>query len=260
MVVFFDIDGTIVDDDTQIIPDSAVEAVRALRKNGHFAVVNTGRPYGHIDPRVRAMDFGGWICGCGMEIYLNGRWITRACPDEELCRYVVNSVEECGMQVMYEAEDALCVDGALSTDPRIQTEVERFGDKHLTVADIRRVPGMKFMKFVTFDAPGCRRAEFIRQMEPWFTCIDRGNTMVEYVKKGCSKAKGVETLLKHLGISLSQTLAVVDSTYDLPMFEAAGHTVCMGEGMEALKARSEYVTDGVLEDGIAKALKHYGLI
>ena len=70
MVVFFDIDGTLVDDDTQIIPDSAAEAIKQLRRNGHTPVVNTGRPYSHIDPRIRAMDFAAWICACGMEIRL----------------------------------------------------------------------------------------------------------------------------------------------------------------------------------------------
>ena len=80
MVVFFDIDGTIVDDATQIIPESAVEAIGALRRNGHLPVVNTGRPFGHIDPRVRAMDFGGWICGCGMEVILNGEFVYQDYP------------------------------------------------------------------------------------------------------------------------------------------------------------------------------------
>ena len=44
MVVFFDIDGTLVDDGSQVIPASAVEAVKQLRLNGHTPVVNTGRP------------------------------------------------------------------------------------------------------------------------------------------------------------------------------------------------------------------------
>ena len=68
MVIFFDIDGTIIDNETQIIPQSALRAVEALGRNGHIAVVNTGRPYSHIDPRIREMAFGGWVCGCGMEI------------------------------------------------------------------------------------------------------------------------------------------------------------------------------------------------
>ena len=75
MVVFFDIDGTVVDNDTQIIPDSTVEAIRLLRENGHLSVVNTGRPYGHVDPRIKAMDFDGWICACGMEVILKGEYL-----------------------------------------------------------------------------------------------------------------------------------------------------------------------------------------
>ena len=59
MVVFFDIDGTVVDEETQLIPESTVRAVEKLRENGHIAVVNTGRPLSHIDPRVRQLDFSG---------------------------------------------------------------------------------------------------------------------------------------------------------------------------------------------------------
>ena len=71
MVVFFDIDGTIIDNDTQRIPQSTMDAVTALRKNGHIPVLNTGRVSGHIDPRVEAMDFMGKVCGCGMEVILD---------------------------------------------------------------------------------------------------------------------------------------------------------------------------------------------
>ena len=88
MVVFFDLDGTVVGDATQIIPPSAIRAVEQLGKNGHLAVVNTGRPYGHIDPRIREMAVRGWICGCGMEIVLSGQWLYRATPAAEVCRQV----------------------------------------------------------------------------------------------------------------------------------------------------------------------------
>ena len=67
-------------------------------------------------------------------------------------------------------------------------------------------------------------------------------------------------LLKYLGVSAEDTMAIGDSTNDIPMFEVAKHTVCMGNGMEELKARAGYITESVLDDGIEKALKHYGLI
>ena len=40
--VFFDIDGTIWDDD-MVIPESTLEAVAALKANGHLAFICTGR-------------------------------------------------------------------------------------------------------------------------------------------------------------------------------------------------------------------------
>ena len=40
--VFFDIDGTIWDDD-MVIPESTLEAVATLKANGHLAFICTGR-------------------------------------------------------------------------------------------------------------------------------------------------------------------------------------------------------------------------
>lgn len=261
MVVFFDIDGTIVDDETQIIPPSAVRAVERLGENGHVAVVNTGRPYSHIDPRVRAMAFGGWVCGCGMEVRLGDRWLIRRVPDDALCRYVLESVRECRMQVLFEAADgAILTDGQLSSHPATVKETRRMAAKGFAVREISSLPEPQFMKLVTYDGPDSRREEFLAKMEPYFTCIDRGGTMVEYVLKGCSKAGGMETLLTCLGMGRGDALAIGDSTNDLPMFAVAGHTACMGGGMEALKARAEFITEAVTEDGIEKALAHFGLI
>lgn len=261
MVVFFDIDGTLVDDETQIIPASAVEAIDALRKNGHLPVINTGRPYSHIDPRVRALPFAGWVCGAGMEILLNGRWLQRLDTAPTLCRRVIEMARVCNMQVLYEAEGGYYLDGPWSTAQPIVRETQRMaGREDFFLRQVDRSPEPHFIKLVSFDGTPCRRAEFLAFMEQHFTCIDRGNTMVEFLAKGCSKAHGMEILLENLQISRRDTYALGDSTNDLPMFAAAGHAICMAGGMDQAKAAAEYVTDTVLGDGVAKALRHYGLI
>ena len=259
MVVFFDIDGTIVDDDTQIIPESAVRAVERLGERGHLAVVNTGRPYSHIDPRVRKMAFGGWVCGCGMEIRLHDGWLVRRTPSPEVCRRVRDAARACGMWVLYEGRDGVLFTDRDSLESRwIVQETSRMTAKGFPVLPLEEPP--RFMKLVTFDAPGCRREEFIRLVSPWFDCTDRGGTMLELVLKGCSKAGGMEELLTRLGVPREQTLAIGDSTNDLPMIRFAAHSVCMGGGMEEPKRRAEYITAPVLEDGIEKALRHYDLL
>ena len=118
MVVFFDVDGTIIDNKTQVIPESAVRSVEKLKKNGHIAVINTGRPYTHIDPRVRQIPFSGWICACGTEIWLDQKRFFMEEPSLETCVYTIESIRQCGMQVVYEADNGLVLsDGAYSQHP-----------------------------------------------------------------------------------------------------------------------------------------------
>ena len=44
------------------------------------------------------------------------------------------------------------------------------------------------------------------------------------------------------------------------MLKAVRHSVLMGNGTEHLKPKVEFVTRNVEDDGIAYALRHYGLI
>ncbi len=260
MVIFFDIDGTIVDEDTQIIPDSARQAIAALVEKGHTPIVNTGRPYSHIDPRVRAMPFAGWICSGGMEVRLDEKWLLQAHMEAALSRKVVEAVRQHDMQVIYEVEGGFVLDGEQSTIHRCTHESERMVEKGFTVRQIDHWPDATFIKFVTFDGPNSRHAEFVRTMQPHFQCIERGNGMVEYVQKGCSKAQGLQIMLDALDVPKEETFAFGDSTNDVPMFQVVGHPICMGNGMAEAKQVAEFVTDTVLSDGIANALRRYTLI
>lgn len=260
MVVFFDIDGTVVDNDTQIIPESTVEAIHLLRKNGHLPVVNTGRPYGHIDPRVRSMDFAGWICACGMEVILNGEYLNRDYPTKEDCHWIEAEAKRCGMLIQAESETELFYDETKTYSGFSAREAERLAKKGIRVVPFSAVPDYTFIKFVTHDTEGSKRQEFVEAMKPKFECFIHEGTMIEYIKKGNSKARGMERLLLALNVPKDETFAIGDSGNDLPMFAMAGTTICMGNGMDVLKAQADYVTDSVVDGGIYKALKHYGLI
>ena len=260
MVVFFDIDGTVIDYDTQIIPDSTVEAIRLLRKNGHLPVVNTGRPIGHLNPRVRELDFCGWICSCGMELLLDGELIYQDYPSQEECRYILDLARRCRMAIQTEGEDSLLFDAELPYHAMGHREAERLGKQGLRVKPLQEEKDPRFIKFVTYDTPGCQRQAFLDGVAAYFEPTFRANTMIEFVKKGHTKAEGMERFLKQLNIPKEETFAIGDSENDLPMFAVAGTTICMGDGVEAVKQQVDYVTDAVLEDGIFNALRHFNLI
>lgn len=260
MVVFFDIDGTVVDYDTQIIPESAVEAIRLLKKNGHLPIVNTGRPVGHVDPRVQKLDFSGWICSCGMELILDGEMIYRDYPSTEECRKILELAHECRMAIQTEGHDSLLFDADLPYHPLGLREAERLARQGIRVEAFQNCGDTNFIKFVTYDTPGCDRERFLRETAPYFDSIIRSNTMIEYIKKGHSKAEGMERFLSKLHVPKDEIFAIGDSENDLPMFAMAGHTICLGDGVEKVKQQADYVTNPVLGDGVFNALRHFGLI
>ena len=260
MVVFFDIDGTVVDYDTQIIPESAAEAIRLLKKNGHLPIVNTGRPVGHVDPRVQKLDFSGWICSCGMELILDGEMIYQDYPSPEECRKILELSQECRMAIQTEGSDSLLFNADLPYHPLGLREADRLAKQGIRVEPFQNCKDPIFIKFVTYDTPGCDRERFLRETAPYFDSIIRSNTMIEYIKKGHSKAEGMERFLSKLHVPKNEIFAIGDSENDLPMFAMAGHTICLGDGVEKVKQQADYVTDPVLGDGVFNALRHFGLI
>jgi hypothetical protein len=47
---------------------------------------------------------------------------------------------------------------------------------------------------------------------------------------------------------------------DLDMLDFAGHGIAMGNGTAPAKEAAEYVTTDIHDDGIRRAMEHYGLI
>lgn len=258
-ILFFDIDGTLLTDDFQV-PASVGPAVAAARKNGNLCIINSGRPFSHIDPKVRAIDFDGYICSCGMHILLEGKELYHQTNSPEFCRECVQLNRRCGVPVIYESETAMGFDDTIPLNAYMEKSREHFRsvgldvDKNVTDADFT------FDKFSAWILPSSNDGLFKDFIFRHFDPIVRGNGLYEVVGKGCSKKTGMDLILRETGISPENTYAIGDSLNDLEMLEHTAHSIGMGNGMPEVLERVEYVTDSIDRDGVEKALEHYGLI
>ena len=73
------------------------------------------------------------------------------------------------------------------------------------------------------------------------------------------KGEAVKSLAKAFGVPISAVLTIGDGANDIPMLEAAGFGVAMGNGSDAVKAAAHAVTDDCEHDGFAKAIERYVL-
>ncbi|EHB59642.1 Haloacid dehalogenase domain protein hydrolase type 3 [Paenibacillus lactis 154] len=83
---------------------------------------------------------------------------------------------------------------------------------------------------------------------------------MDVIPGGGSKAKGIEAVLKHLGITPAQAVAFGDGLNDKEMLAYVGLGIAMGNAHEEVKPLADFVTKHVNKGGIRHGLRHAGLI
>ena len=81
----------------------------------------------------------------------------------------------------------------------------------------------------------------------------------EVVVPGVTKASALKKLASMLSVPLDAVMAIGDSNNDLPMLQAAGHSVAMGNALPEVKAVCEFSVGTCEEGGFAEALERYVL-
>ena len=79
--------------------------------------------------------------------------------------------------------------------------------------------------------------------------------LVEGTAQGVDKGSGLRKLCELLGIRPARVLAIGDNDNDIPLLQAAGYGVAMGNCTPGLRAVADWVAPSVSEDGVAVALE-----
>ncbi|MBC2580797.1 Cof-type HAD-IIB family hydrolase [Clostridium sp. DJ247] len=80
---------------------------------------------------------------------------------------------------------------------------------------------------------------------------------IEITCKGTSKGRAVEILAGYYNLKREEIIAIGDSENDLSMIEYAGLGVAMGNAIDLVKRKANYITDTNDEEGVAKAVNKF---
>ena len=259
-MIFFDIDGTLVPDCTNAIPDSARQAIQQAMKNGHLAFINSGRTLINIHDYIKELGFSGYCCGCGTEIYVGDKTLYFYELPLSDCNEIIDFFYQNNISSLFEGSNSLYILGKEAYTPATASIEQSMGIKFLPLEteEIRKTA--QFTKLL-YWAPNHMEDSVVQQfLSKWFDIIDRGGGVREVVPANHSKATAIQMLCEHFQIPLENCYAIGDSTNDLPMLEYVPHAIAMGVSMKEILPYVEYQTDTVENNGIEKALKHYGII
>lgn len=274
-LIFLDIDGTLVDYQNRL-PGSAVQAVRQARANGHRVYVCTGRSKAEMQQRLWDIGLDGMIGGNGSYVEDHGEVLLHQTLTREQCSNVVDWLHSRGLEFYLESNNGLFASERLEEAgrPAFLQYARMKGDEDAAEVMIRELfSGMTFgaelyrddVNKISFVLSGYQdHLDSVKefpdlQARTWGGKGEEalfGDLGIRETDKGIA----VQTLLRHLNADISDTIAFGDASVDIPMLQACGFGVAMGNGGAEIRAAADYVTDDVEADGVWKAFCHLGLI
>ena len=251
---FFDVDGTLLSNKSKTVPQSAREPIAKLQAKGLKCVVATGRQIRQMRHLpVADIPFDGYITLNG-QLTLDGQQkILYGTPIEGKAKeYCVKMFEENRLPALLVEEEDVYLNfvdqRVVLVQEAISTAIPPLGA--YTGKDLYQV-----CVYLNED-----EMERVSDIAEECTLTRWGFGGVDIIAKGGGKVEGIRKFLELEGIAVEETIAFGDAENDLDMLRFAGIGVAMGNADEAVKAAADYVTADIDDDGIAKALAHFGLI
>ena len=266
--VFVDIDGTLCDS-RQRIPESALEALAQLRARGHRLFACTGRSAPEVYPRFWEVGFEGLVGGAGGYACVGNRVLV----DERMPREHVDVLtalwEDLDAFYIWQGPDQMGPsEGYLDFFvPRAGKHPEDWIEYAQSITPfIVDIDGGAFTKVTAYVPPDNASMEAVTEALPdGYRAIigsvgAAGYVPFEILPTRLSKAVGIQAVCKHVGIALSDTVAIGDSNNDVEAVACAAVGISIGGGCEDLVAVADIVAPAVSQGGLAWALAAAGLV
>ncbi|NDV79044.1 Cof-type HAD-IIB family hydrolase [Dysgonomonas sp. 511] len=254
--LFFDIDGTLVSFDTHRMPQSAIDAINKVRESGIKVFIATGRHISAIN-NLENMVFDGYVTmnGCYCLAGKDQVVFKKSIPQSDIEAYVKYLKEVDNYATLFVEEKSLTVN-RITEDVRYLYTLLNFVDTPVNPLYYYRDKEI-FQLTAFFNE---EQEQDVMKVLP--NCIPMRwyPTFADVIASGVDKGVGIDKMGEYFGFTASEVIAFGDGGNDIEMLRHAGIGVAMGNARDIVKKEADYITDTVDNDGIQKALLHFGLI
>ena len=231
-----DMDGTLLDEHSEVPPET-YDLILALREKGvHFAA-SSGRRFDRLcqffAPVRDKMDF---VAANGAQVYVDGELVDREVFSHLGIRRLAKTVGkfESLHMALFDDEKSFLLDD----EDKFVREI----DKDLPNAErIWYLPGpdVSILKISIYCEDGHvmdYAYALSRELGDEFLFAPSGTHWIDALQRGVNKATGIEQVMAHHGITRDEVMAFGDSMNDYEIIRFVGTGCAMANGRPALKA------------------------
>lgn len=250
-IIFFDIDGTLIDMNRGTITKEIATTLKRLQDNGILLCLATGRSPVML-PAFENIVFDAFLTYNGSLCYTGTQTIFRNCLTADDVTAILENADRLHHPLCVATKDRQAANGVeddLITYFHFAHSEVPVADDFATVAsdDVYQI----MMAGTQEEYPAILKNTTSAKIAAWW---DRA---VDIIPKSGGKGLGVEKFLSYYHLSPSDALAFGDGNNDIEMLQTVGCGVAMGNASDSVKAIANDVCGTVADNGIYHyCLKH----
>lgn len=256
-VVFFDYDGTLVDEREQIFEPSVKtkEAIQALKKQGYLCMLATGRALNYVPQGAKNLGLDGYVCCNGAYVEVHNEIIfLDAFSSVELLPFL-NQLDQQKVNYILETHDYCYVKDM--EDLVYQNYMKYFQipeEGFIPLQDLMKVKN-NIQKITLVPKSEQAMHDWMKRLETTYDCCrHREFTTFDVTKKTMHKGIGIQHVIDHFQIPFENTYAFGDGSNDVGLLKGVQYGIAMKTHASVLDDIAYMITDSVKEEGIYQAL------
>ncbi len=260
-LVFFDYDGTLVDERDHIYEPTLKtrESIKKLQANHTLCFLATGRALSYLPPTIQSLHLDGFITCNGAVITLNDSIIYGQYFSPSQIEAQIHYGEQHGLNFFLEGNQKVYVKDL--KEKEFLHFVDYFQMDMNWFTDLNQYPNDQISK-ITFLAHN--QEDVIKHgtllSKDYMISYHRGCFSFDISQKHLSKGTAIDYLKEHFHLDKEDCISFGDGDNDYALIKHAGYGIVMKKHHPSLDEVAYDQTDSVLEEGITKALLRYGWI
>jgi Cof subfamily protein (haloacid dehalogenase superfamily) len=263
-MIVLDMDDTLLQDDHTISPRTK-QALMDAQEQGVKVVLASGRPtFAMYDTaeELKLKEYGSFI------LSFNGAKIINCQTNEELFSSTLPAETAHKLYELSRRENVWI--HTYVGDLIVTESANQYTDIEATITGLPLQEVGSFVEAVTEPVVKVLMLEeptilaevekkLQKELDGELTVLRSKPFFLEFTELGVTKGTSLNQLIKKLGITRDEVIAIGDSYNDLAMIEFAGLGVAMGNAPDDIKTKANFVTDTNMNDGVAKVVEEFVL-
>ncbi len=243
-IIFFDIDGTLIDMNKKSISEKTLETLIRLKEKNIIICLATGRTPVSL-PRFEGVEFDAFLTFNGSYCFNKNRVIFSNPINSNDVKTIIKNAASINRPVSLATKRRMAANGK---DEDL-VEYYSFAKLEVEIADdFEKIANDEIYQVML----GCREKDYPQLMKgvcnakitAWW------DKAADIIPANSGKGIGIEKILEYYNLSKSEALAFGDGNNDIEMLQAVGFGIAMENASDKLKEVADDVCGNVANDGI----------